>query len=213
MVSIELKPAAKERKKHNRRPNKSKVTAMLALGATRDQIAEACDIGKVTVSKITSEVKEAVLEADKALAVMKARIQDVMPAQTRVDKYVELLNIAQETNQPSAGMAILTRLDNLDGVITELDQIKNQTHAASAPQPMFILPPGANVAVTFNAPSDRAINVTPHAEVVAERSAMSQPTSGTGDMARCAMCGYKHLASDAERIHARQAAPSEEDPQ
>ncbi len=116
-----------------------KVAALQAVGRTQHQIAQELGVSRSTVQNDLAAVN------DTKLAAIQARIALVLPAEQRVDEYIELLEVAKTTKQPSAGSQILQRLDDLDGVLTSKDRIKAAGGPDTAPGPMFIFQGDVNI--------------------------------------------------------------------
>lgn len=123
---------------------------ILALAAadpslSHKQLAELTQCSTKTIQRALKRNAPTLDEIDSKLRAVQARIQEVLPAEKRVDAYVEMLNVAKVTKQPSAGAAILTRLDDLDGIITDKERLRTRSGEQPANQPMFVFQAGAKI--------------------------------------------------------------------
>lgn len=127
----------------------SQVAALLGKGIPQKDIATLTNVSPRTVSRMASTLEPDLKAVDDLLARAQTRIRDVMPVEQRIDRLVGLLQVAEDTKQPSAGVSVLARLDAIDGLITDADRLKYSPDR-DTPQagPMFVLPSGSSISVT-----------------------------------------------------------------
>ena len=146
------KPPRKPRTRTTPQQRKPVVAALLANGMTQTDIAKELGVDRSVIVADVAEIRPSVDQARTILQRMQARIAEILPPETRVDRYAEMLDLARDTKQPSAGVQILARLDSLDGVITDTDRMRSKANDPAPVVPMFALPAGSMVSVTVTTP-------------------------------------------------------------
>ena len=129
---------------------------------TRAQIAKAVGVSTKTVQRTAKEIKPDVEEAEQKLAEYQILLQEKLPIQDRVDLYDQIARKAG-TN-PFAAMKAIQRADDLDGILTAKDALKQPHEETREHRPMFNLPSGTNVIVNITKradPEPEYIDVTP----------------------------------------------------
>src|SRR4030095_3056262 len=58
--------------------------------------------------------------------------------------------LAMRAKNEAVSLGALQRIDDLDGIVTQKELVRTRRGAQSSPQPMFMLPPGANIHFTVN---------------------------------------------------------------
>jgi transcriptional antiterminator len=126
-----------------------KLAAMLAdPSITLQKAAQLLKVSRKTVQRDLAEMRPDIQEAQNLVAEYQASIRARLPIDERVDLYVE--NARQSTN-PFARQKALERLDDLDGILTESERLRiSRDREPKEPAPMFILPEGAHINVTWN---------------------------------------------------------------
>ena len=144
---------------------KATVAALVGSGKlTQEQIAQSLGVTRATIARDVAEIAPALLTAKTVLQRMQGEIEKLLPAEQRVQEYVNSLEQAKASNQPSAGLQILARLDAIDGLVTDVERLRTKAVEPQAIVPMFSLPAGASISVTVT--SERpAIDVTPSKDV------------------------------------------------
>ena len=168
--SIDESPATK-RVKVKASQRREQILALQLAGKTQHQIADVLGVDRSTIARDVKALQPSAALIDDILGKAQTKLREIMPVEKRIEEYVNTFNMAKETKQPSAGAAILTRLDHIDGMETLHEQSRSKTHEPAQSQPMFMLPPGASVNVTVTTTSsnkdalteriENAIDVTP----------------------------------------------------
>lgn len=150
-------------------PIRNQVIAMLAQpGITHADIAKALSCSVKTVSRISTQVKADINEADSKLATLSKEITAVISVKDRAKRYATL---AKSAKNEAVSLGALQRIDDLDGIVTEKERMRAKRDEQPANQPMFVLPQGAMINVTVNQqnntisssslPDNSAIEVNP----------------------------------------------------
>lgn len=126
------------------------IVALQAAGKTQTQIAKDLGVSRKTIVRDIADLKPAQEAVASILERAQRKIQELMPVEDRIQNYVQLLDVAKKTKQPSAGSQILQRLDEIDGMTTDKDRMKAKQGDPAQAQPMFVLPPGARIAVAID---------------------------------------------------------------
>ena len=162
-------PVAK-RRKVPKKIRKPQILALQAAGLTQSEVAKQMGVSRQSITRDMRDLGPSKAQTLAILDQAQLRLREVLPVDKRIDAYVECLNIAKATKQPSAGAVILTRLDDIDGLVPDVVRLRAKTQSESAVQPMFVLPAGAEISVTVGPakPQDvvdtviaKARNVTP----------------------------------------------------
>jgi len=117
-----------------------------------------------TVQRVAAAIKPDVQEVEGKLELYGRLLRKKLPIKDRVELYDRIARKAE--SDPFAAMRALERADELDGILTAKDKSR-EAETPRPQQPMFIMPPGANVQVNvWNRPEERtveapAIDVTP----------------------------------------------------
>ena len=136
---------------------KSQVTALITKGVPYTKIAQMLECSPKTVRRIASEVLPGVEEADTKLAQLTAQISKVITIEARAEKYADL---AKNAKNEAVSLGALTRIDDLDGIVTEKERMRLKLAENKPHQPMFVLPPGTSVSVTVSSEPEIR-NITP----------------------------------------------------
>ena len=147
---------------------KSEVTALLTKGIKYKQIAAMLGCSAQTVRRIADEVLPGIEQADSKLAVLTREVQQVINVKTRAARYAEL---ATSAKNEAVSLGALTRIDDLEGIVTEKERLRLKQAEQKAYQPMFMLPAGTSVSVTVmpaseteRAETQRVIDITPEVD-------------------------------------------------
>lgn len=150
---------------------RTQIIALLGSGATHKEIAGRVGCSKKTVQRVAKSVKPELEEVEGQLTEYQRLLKERLPLEDRVDLYDK---IARKTDKnPFAAMRALERIDDLDGVLTEKDRLRQQDQGSQQPhRPLFMFAPGseATVNVTIAPPKPEAarslsrqeIDVTPN---------------------------------------------------
>lgn len=157
---------------------KAAIIALTAKGWTQDRIAKEFGVNRSTVVRDLQGVQAGLTIAETILDQAQARIREIIPVEKRIDEYVNSLEQAKRTNQPSAGLQILARLDAIDGLVTDSERLRTKSVEPPAIVPMFALPPGASISVTVSR-ERQAIDVTP--EVTSEQASSEIASQSDSD--------------------------------
>jgi hypothetical protein len=105
------------------------------------------------VQRVAAEIKPAVQDVQGKLEEYGRLLKKRLPIRERVELYDK---IARKVDRnPFAAMRALERIDDLDGILAAKDRARGDLESPDEPQPMFVLPAGANVQVNV-------IKVSPH---------------------------------------------------
>src|SRR5689334_206846 len=95
---------------------REQILALELAGFTQEQIATKLGVDRRTITRDLSEMKRSVESLNDHLAEMQDEIAKLMPPRKRVQEYVNALELAKATKQPSAAVQILARVDALDDI-------------------------------------------------------------------------------------------------
>jgi len=135
------KTNAKDKAERRRR----KVIAMFADATNALTIQDAANILGVSAKTIERDLKKVrpdMNEAEDKLMEYQRLFKKRLPLGERVHLYEE---IARQDGNLFARFKALQRIDEFDGIITEKDKLRRREQERPAPQPMFILPAGAQL--------------------------------------------------------------------
>lgn len=138
-------------------PIRGTVSALLTSGMTQKEIASALSISTRTVERIADETRADRDAAEDVLQQIQRRILKELPTDHTVSTMRKLLDVAEQTKQPSAGLSIIQYRDKLLGVVTEADRIRyveSRGSDGNRTAPVFMFQQGAQIAVTVNTTSD-----------------------------------------------------------
>ena len=144
---VEKTPAKRRKPKPDER--RAVVTTMIAQGATQAEVAAHLGVHRDTVAKDLAKLKPDVEIVRTILDRAQSRLREILPVESRVDKLKDTLDLAEATRQPLGMLAVLTRMDNIDGLRTEADLAKDRAEGSSI-TPMFMLPAGTQVQVSVS---------------------------------------------------------------
>ena len=124
---------------------KTRIVALLGSGAKYADIAAAVGCSKRTVIRVAKEIRPELEEVTGLLAEYQTLLRKRMPIRERVELYDK---IARKVDRnPFAAMRALERIDDLDGILPAKDRARRDQESPQEPQPMFVLPAGAQVCV------------------------------------------------------------------
>jgi transcriptional regulator with XRE-family HTH domain len=140
-------PEVTKRRKIKAQQRREVILALQLQGKTQEQIAAELGVSRRTINRDLDEMQPSVEVAKTILQRAQDRIRDTMPVEKRVDNYVEL---AMSAKNEAVRQGATQRLDDLDGIVPERELIRAKGHEPQAVQPMFVLPPGARIAVAID---------------------------------------------------------------
>lgn len=152
----------------------TKIAALLGGGATYQHIANVTRVSTKTVQRIAKQIRPDLEEATEQLMEYQRLIRVRMPISSRVEVYQAIVE-KKDTN-PFASLKALGRLDDLDGITTEKDRLRQHDQGSQQPpRPMFMFAPGsgADINVTI-APAG------PEAALSLRRQEMDVTPNGNG---------------------------------
>jgi len=138
---------AKDKAERRRR----KLITMFADATNAPTVQDAAKILGVSAKTIERDLKAVradMTEAEDKLEEYQRCLKERLPIEERVRLYEQ---IARQDGNLFARYKALQRVDAIDGIVTEGERLRIQRQREERePQPMFILPEGAYVAVTVN---------------------------------------------------------------
>lgn len=126
---------------------RQQILALQTAGFTQAEIAAQLHCSVSTIKNDLQVLAPAKSLAAAQLEVLNAAIGKVISVEERAQKYAQL---ATKAKNEAVSLGALQRIDDLDGIVTEKERIRAKRDDQPANQPMFVLPPGANVNVTIH---------------------------------------------------------------
>ncbi len=114
---------------------------------TQDEIAATFGVSRRSIVRDLEDLRPAQAAVNDRLAALTTEITSAITVKQRAEKYAEL---ATSAKNEAVSLGALQRIDDLDGIVTEKERLRSKGVEHSAPAPMFVLPQGANISMTFN---------------------------------------------------------------
>ena len=121
------------------------VLALKVAGLKNGEIAQELGVNRKTIQRDLDESKAATEIIDSQLTQLNAAIAAILPMEQRAGKYVDL---ATNAKNEAVSLGALQRIDDLAGIVTQKELVRTRRDEAQQPQAMFMLPPGAQIAVS-----------------------------------------------------------------
>ncbi len=126
---------------------KAQILALQTAGMTQNEIASKLGVSRSTIAADLIELRPAKEQVNTLLSDLQSELAELQTPKQIAVNYVAL---ATNANNEAVRVGAQDRVLELRGVITERERLRTKQPDSSANQPMFILPAGCNVAVTFN---------------------------------------------------------------
>lgn len=138
------------------------VVALSAAGFTQQAIADELGVTRQTVKRDMDDLRPDVAIVRTILERAQTKLRELYPVEERIEGYVAVAK-NDTPNLSGYRLAALTRLDAIDGIITDGERMRAERDRAQeqAPAPMFVLPAGTSINVTVERQDVRDVTPTP----------------------------------------------------
>ncbi len=145
---------------------------------THAQIAEMVGRSSRTVDRVLDTNSDLVEQLERTfLDELQTHLNTLQTSEDTALNYVEL---ATSAKNEAVRLGAQDRILDIRGVITDKERLRAKQHDAPTSQPMFVLPPGAHVAVTINTTtSSNKDTVSDRDNKVIDVTATKQTTGST----------------------------------